>query len=103
MLFRMTAQRAHVWAKDGPKTARNATEFTLARPKHEILIEIKETPMLAQNAPFNNLGAPRACQSVVLSIYMPKTRHSGRMFGRKRPGNGRNAAELFELSQPNFN
>ena len=54
---------AHVWAENGPKTA--------------------HTPRLARNAPFAHLGACRGRQSVVLSVHMPKTRHSGRMFGRK--------------------
>ena len=36
-----------------------------------------------QNAPFAYLGAPMGCQSVVLSIHMAKTRHSGRIFKRK--------------------
>ena len=38
---------------------------------------------MARNAPFADLGAPRACQSVVLSVHTAKTRHSGRMYGRK--------------------
>jgi hypothetical protein len=83
------ALRAHVRAKTGPKTARTATEFGLARPKQEIMSEIIYTPGLAQNAPFAPLGAPRGCQSVVLSVHMAKPRHFGRMFGRnlarKRP------------------
>ena len=41
------------------------------------------TPRLAGNAPFAHVGAPRGCQSVVLSVHMAKTRHSGRMSGRK--------------------
>ena len=74
---------AHVWAQNGPKTARNATEFGLARPKQEIMSEIIYTPRLAGNAPFAHVGAPRGCQSVVLSVHMAKTRHSEGMFGRK--------------------
>ena len=45
--------------------------------------EIIYTPRLSQNAHVAHLGAPTGCQSVVLSVHMAKTRHSGRMFGRK--------------------
>ena len=38
---------------------------------------------LARNASFAHLGAPRACQSVALSVKLTKIRHSGRMFGRQ--------------------
>jgi hypothetical protein len=59
------------------------------------------TPRLAQNAPFTNVGAPRGCQSVVLSVHMAQTRQSGRMFGqktaRKRPNRGRISAPEFKL------
>ena len=41
------------------------------------------TPWLTRHAPFAHLRAPRRCQSVVQSVHMPKTRHSGRMFGQK--------------------
>ena len=74
---------AHVWAENGPKTARTTTEFGSARPEQEIMPETQNTPRLARNAPFAHLGAPRGYQSVVLSVHMAKTRHSGRMFGRK--------------------
>jgi hypothetical protein len=79
------ALRAHVWEKNGPKTARTATEFGLARPEQEIMPETQNTPtsMLAQNAPFAHLGAPRGCQSVLLSVHMAKTGHSGCIFERK--------------------
>ena len=63
--------------------------------------------MLARNAPFAHLGAPRACQSVSPSVHMAKTRHSGRMFGRKtarkRPKRDRigfNATELVLAQDP---
>jgi hypothetical protein len=46
-------------------------------------VEIPNAPTLAQNAPIAQLGAPRACQSTCTSFHMAKTRHSGRMFGRK--------------------
>jgi hypothetical protein len=62
------------------------TEFglvELARPKQEIMPETQNKPWLARNTPFAHLGVRRACQSVVLSVHMAKTRHSGRMFGRK--------------------
>jgi hypothetical protein len=55
------ALRAHVWAKNDPKTARNATESGLARPKQEIMFETLNTPKLAQNAYFAPLGARRVC------------------------------------------
>jgi hypothetical protein len=45
--------------------------------------EIIYIPKLARNALFAHLGAPRGCQIVVLSVHMPKTRHFGRIFGRK--------------------
>jgi hypothetical protein len=92
---------AHVWAGNGPKTARTAIEFRLARPEQEIMSEILNTPRLARNAPLAHLGAPRGCQSVVLSVHMAQNRHSGRMFGWEtlRPENGRNATEL---ARPNF-
>ena len=73
----------HVWAKNGPKTAETAIGFGLARPEQEIMSEIIYAPRLAQTAPFAHLGAPRGYQSVVLSVHMAKTRHSGHMFGRK--------------------
>ena len=69
--------------KNGPKTAHTATGFELARPKQEIMSEIKNTPRLARNAHVAHLGAPRGYQSVVVSVHMAKTRHSGRMFERK--------------------
>ena len=96
------ALRAHVRAKTGPKTARTATEFGLARPKQEIIPETQNTPMLARNTPFAHLGAPRGCQIAVLSVHTAKTRHSGRMFGRKRPENDRTATG-FGLARPDFN
>jgi hypothetical protein len=34
----------HVWAENGPKTASNATEFGLARPKQEIMSELFTHP-----------------------------------------------------------
>ena len=72
------------WARMfGRKTARErpkATGFGSARPEQESMSETQNTPRLAQNAPFAHLGAPRACQSVVLSVHMPKTRHYGPMF-----------------------
>jgi hypothetical protein len=90
----------------GQKTARK-------RPKHgpedknwpeqEIMPETQNTQWLARNAPFAYLGAPRGCQSVVLSVHFLKTRHSGRMFGRKmarkRPNRDRIriSATEFEL------
>jgi hypothetical protein len=58
-------------------------------PRDQIFVEhegnpkIIYTPRLAGNAPFAHVGAHRGCQSVVLSGHMAKTRHSGRMFGRK--------------------
>ena len=90
------ALQAHVWAKNGPKTARNATEFGLARPKQDMMFKTKNTPRLrprlARNTPFAHLGAPRGCQSVLSSVHMPTTWHLGRMFGpktaRKRPKRG---------------
>jgi hypothetical protein len=90
---------AHVWAGNGPKTARTATEVGSARPEQEITPETQNTPTLARNAPFAHLGAPRGCQSVVLSVHMAKTRHSWRMFGRKtarkRPKRDRISATEF--------
>jgi hypothetical protein len=38
---------------------------------------------LAQNTSFAHVGAPRGCQGVVISVHKAKTRHSGRVFGRK--------------------
>jgi hypothetical protein len=38
---------------------------------------------LARNASIAHLDTTSACQSVALSVAMAKTRHSGRMFGRK--------------------
>ena len=70
-----------------PEKDRNATGST--RPKQEIMSKTQNTPRLARSAPFPHLGALRGCQSVALSVHMPKTRHSGRIFGRetarKRP------------------
>jgi hypothetical protein len=74
---------AHVWAKNGPETPRNATGFGSARPEQEILSETLNTPWLSPFCPSRR--ASSACQSVVLSVPMAKTRHSGRMFGRKWP------------------
>jgi hypothetical protein len=51
--------------------------------QHEGKPKIIYTPRLAGNAPFAHVGAPRGCQSVVLSVHMAKTRHSERMSGRK--------------------
>ena len=58
-------------------------EFCPNYAKQEIMPETQNTPRMAQNAPFAHVGAPRGCQSVVLSVHMAKTRHSGRMSGRK--------------------
>ena len=63
-------------------------------PKQEILSGIIFTLRLTRNGPFAHLGAPRACQSVVLSVHMAKTRHSGRMFGRK-------TARKWPVTRPN--
>ena len=80
----------------GRKTVRTTTEFGLARPKQEVLMKTLNTPRLPRNAPFAHVSAPRGCQSVVLSVHMAKTRHSGRMFGRetarKRPKRDRISA-----------
>ena len=64
--------------------------------------EIFYTPGLVQNAPFAHLRAPRRCQSVVLSVHMAKTRHSGRMhvWAKNGPKTARNATEL---ARPDFN
>jgi hypothetical protein len=35
---------AHVWAKNGPKTARTATKFGLALPKQELCLKLKTHP-----------------------------------------------------------
>ena len=56
-----------------------ATHFGIPRKT----FKIQNAPRLAQNAPFAHLGASRACQSVCKPVHMAKTRHSGRMFGRK--------------------
>jgi hypothetical protein len=70
-------------------------------PTQAIMSNTQNTPRLAQNAPFAHLSAPRGCQSVVLYVHMAKTRHSGRMFGRKkRPEKDRTATE-FGLARPN--
>ena len=66
-----------------PENGRNATGFGSARPKQEILPETQNTPWLARNTHFAHLGAARACQSVDIWVHMAKTRHSGRIFGRK--------------------
>jgi hypothetical protein len=104
--------------ENGPKTARTATEFRLARHEREIMSEILNTRLsararcararlptpprlprggrLARNAPVAHLGAPSGCQSVVLSVHMAKTKNSGRMFGLKT---ARTAIE-FRLARP---
>ena len=60
---------------------------------------------LAQNASFADLGAPKACQSVALSVKLTKTRHSGRMFeqktARKRPKRGLGAESGETKIDPN--
>ena len=43
----------------------------------------QNTPRLAPNAHLAHVGAPRACQSMLLSVHMAKTRNSGHMSGRK--------------------
>jgi hypothetical protein len=97
------ALRAHVWAENGPKTARTTTEFRSARPEQEHLMKTLNTPRLAQNAPFAHLGAPRGCQSVILLVHIAKTRHFGRMFGRKtarkRPKRDRIRATEFNIGK----
>jgi hypothetical protein len=67
-------------AKNGQQTI---TKTRKTRKRHVTLLKIQNAPMLARNAPFAHLGASRACQSVSLSVRVAKTRHSGRMFGRK--------------------
>jgi hypothetical protein len=65
-------------------------------PEQEIIFEIFNTFRLARNAHFAHLCAPRRCQSVVLSVHMAKTRHSGRMFGQKTARD----ATGFRLARP---
>jgi hypothetical protein len=80
------AKTRHSGRMFGRKTARKRPKLGSEDknwPKQEIMHEIIYTPRLAQNTPFAQLGAPRGCQSVALSVHMAKTRHSGRMFGRK--------------------
>ena len=58
------------------------------------LFKIQNAPRLARNAPFAHLGAPRACQSVCLSVCVAKNGTPGVCLGGKRPENGRNATGL---------
>jgi hypothetical protein len=97
------AKNRHSGRMFGRKTARKRPkrdQIQISATRTRILLKIIYTPRLARNAPFAHLGAPRGCQSVVLSVHIAKTRQSGRMVGRKRPENGRNATEL---ARPNFN
>ena len=96
------AKTRHSGRMSGRKTARKRPKRGLEDKnwsKQEIMSEIICAPRLAQNATFAHLGAPRGCQSVVLSVHMAKTRHSGRMFGRKtarkRPKRDRISATEF--------
>jgi hypothetical protein len=91
---------AHVWAKNGPKTARTATESRLARPKQEVMSKTQNTPWLARNAPFAHLGACRGRQSVVLSVHMLKPGTLGAYLGENGPKTARIATKL---AGPNFN
>ena len=67
------------------------------------MMKTLNAPRLAQNAPFAHLGSPRRCQSVVIPVHMAKTRHSGRMFGRKMgrkwAENGRNVGHKTKMTQ----
>ena len=77
-----------------PRFARNCA-------KQEIMSKTQNTPRLARNTNFAQLRAARGCESVVLSVHMPKTRHSGRIFGRKttRKGPKRNRIRIIETQQ----
>ena len=76
------ALRAHVWAGTARKRPKRGSEDK-KWPKQEGKPKIIYTPRLADNAPFAHVGAPRGGQSVLLYVHMTKTRHSGRMSGRK--------------------
>ena len=81
-----------------PENGRNVGQKTKIDPNRKLCPKLKyfgpnrkyNTSWLVRNAPLAHLGAlSMGCQSVVLSVHMAKTRHCGRMFGQKRPDNGR--------------
>ena len=71
--FRHNFLFGKIWGKFGPEEQKFA--------KQEIKPKTQNTPTQARNAPFAHLGAPGACQSVVLLVHIAKPRHSGRVFG----------------------
>jgi hypothetical protein len=76
MLYVHMPKTMHSGRMFGRETAHNATEFRLACPNRKFCLKyIRITPRLARNTPFAHLDAPRACQSVVLSVHMAKTIH----------------------------
>ena len=92
----------HVWAKTARKRPKRGPQDK-NWAEQEIIPETQNTPRLAQNTPFVYLGAPRACQCVVLSVHMAKIRHPGRVcLGETRPENGQTATE-FGLARQSFN
>ena len=65
------------------------------------VFKIQNASTIAQKASFAHLGAPRACQSVFLSVHIAKTKHSVRIVGRETARNSRNATE-FGLARPDL-